>query len=321
MIEYKKVHTAFTLIEVIFVLVILGIIASIASSLIVKVYESYITQNALYKVSTKTELVANQIANRLTYAISSSTISKVTDSNGLWSGDIAEDIGWIQLKNIMFGHNEFRSIEWIGFDNDSFSASITPGWSGVANYNSSTRNILNTPASDLTLSRDIIFNLSDNEVDLNTNNPNSAVIIFREKNHFYTDISEYSPLCMGLIESNNTECVFPVQRNSDTQLKFIDVNKSKIVTERYKLAWSAYAIVPTDPDGDNLWDLTLHYNYQPWNGENYNSPTTSKKLLMKNVSVFKFTKNGSIIQFKLCASENIGSNFPISTCKEKVVLR
>ena len=330
--HYKKVRKAFSLVEVIFVLVILGIIASIGSSIIIQVYESYITQNAVYKVSTKTELVANQIVNRLTYAIPSSTISKVTDNNGIWNGGIVEDTDWIQLKNIMFGHNEFRSIEWIGFDNDSFSSSVTPGWSGVANYNTSTRNILNTPASNLTLTRDTIFNLSNSQVDLNTNSLNSAAIIFKEKDDFFTDISEYSPACMGLID-NNASCIFPVRRTNDTQLQFLGTtaNTPKIITERYKLAWSAYAIVPEDPDGDDLWDLYLYSNYQPWNGETYNNKAynvegfspegISRKLLMRNVSVFKFTKNGSIIQFKLCASENIGESFPVSTCKEKVVLR
>ena len=335
MIEKLSSKKAFSLIEVIFALVILGIISSIGSSIIVQVYESYISQRAFYKTSLKTELVANQIVNRLTYAISSSTISKVTDQNGTWIHSVPaiEKTDWIKLEDLLFGHSEFRSIEWIGYDNDSFSASEIPGWSGVANYITSTRDTLNTPGSNLTLSRDIINNLSNNQIDMNTNNSNSAAVIFNQKYNYYTDLQEYSPACMGLmnypaipIADQNSSCIFPVQRNSDTQLGFIRLNEPKIITERYKLAWSAYAIVPEDPDGNNLWDLFLYSNYQPWNGEEYQTHGT-KKLLMHNVSVFKFTKNGGVIQFKLCASEDIGETnstggvVPISTCKEKVVLR
>ena len=335
MIPYNKARKAFSLIEVVFVLVILGIISSISSSIIVQVYESYITQNALYKVSTTTELVANQLVNRLTYAIPISTISKVTNNNGAWvhATPPIEDTDWIQLKNIMFGNSSFKTIEWIGYDNDSFSASVRPGWSGVANYSTSTETLLNTPASNLTLSRDIIWNLSNNKVDMDDpTNFNTPAVVFKEKDNYYTGVSEYSPTCMGLID-NNSSCIFPVQRNNDTQLQFIGAtaNTPKIITERYNLAWSAYAVVPEDPDGDNLWDLYLYSNYQPWNGETYNNKVynanglspegISKKLLMKNVSVFKFTKNGGIIQFKLCASSQISSTNYISTCKEKVVLR
>jgi len=326
---------AFSLIEVIFALVILGVISSIGSSIIVQVFESYISQKAFYKANIKTELVATQIVNRLTYAISTSTISKVTDRNGTWVHSVPtiKDTDWIQLKDLLFGHSEFRSIEWIGYDNDSFSATNIPGWSGVGNYNTSTRDKLDTPGSNLTLSRDIIYNLSNTEVDMNTNSLNSVAVIFNQKYNYYTGIKNYSPLCMGLmnyplipVADQNSSCIFPVQRNSDTQLDFLRVNEPKIITERYKLAWSAYALVPEDPDGDDLWDLFLYSNYQPWNGEDYETHGT-KKLLMHNVSVFKFTKDGGIIKFKLCASEDIGETnstggaMPISTCKEKVVLR
>ena len=348
--NYQQSRKAFSIIEVIFVLIILGIISSIGSSIIVQVYESYITQNALYKVAIKTELIANQLVNRLTYAIPLSTISKVTNANGIWinpdnnlSIDAGnppdEDANWIQLKNIMFGTSTFRTIEWIGYDNDSFSADRTAGWSGIANYNTSTNNILNTPDSNLSNTRDIILNLSNNRVDIN--NPistalpvnNSAVVIFKEKNNYFTGNSFYDPSCMGLINytgisvlNQDSSCIFPVQRASDTQLTFQRANESKWVTERYKLAWSAYAVVPenpTDTDGDgdpDLWELAFYYNYQPWNGENYKAHGT-RRLLMRNVSVFKFTKNGGIIQFKLCASSQISTNNYISTCKEKVVLR
>jgi len=314
MIRYGKKHSAFTLLEVIFVLVILGIISSIGSSMIVQVYESYITQNALYKANAKTELVSNQVVNRLSYAIPGTTISKDISNPG-----IIEDINWIRLEKIPSFDTNFTTIEWIGYDNDSFSAYQEPAWSGLANYQTSTQNRLDSPGSNFPKVAEIMKNLSNKKVDLTLDKP--AAVLFRPKNNYYTSGGgEYSPACMGLID-NNTSCIWPVYQGLNVdQLLFKRTDEPKIITERYKLAWSAYALVPV-ADGKGLYDIFLHYNYQPWNGEQYNDPTTSKKLLMKHVSVFKFTENGGVIQFKLCAQENMGEQFPITTCKEKAILR
>jgi prepilin-type N-terminal cleavage/methylation domain-containing protein len=73
---YKKTKKAFSLLEIIFVIVILGVVASLSSQIIIQVYENYIIQRAVYNVSTKTELISNQIVNRLAYRIPGTTISK-----------------------------------------------------------------------------------------------------------------------------------------------------------------------------------------------------------------------------------------------------
>lgn len=302
----KQVKKAFSLIEVIFVLVILGIAASLSSQIIVQVYESYIIQNALYKTSTKTELVANQIVNRLTYAIIGTTIVK--EPNKTYTSS-SMGTNWVMLEDIETAtHKKFIALEWIGYDNDSFSAGNTPYWSGVANYETATLVNFETAGSSLSKASNIIKNLSNNKIDLSGSLKNPAVL--------FMNSSDYDVKCMGLIE-NNTACIFPVKRDGEDKLVFTS-SKPKIVTERYKLAWSAYALVPENPH-DGLYDLFLYSNYQPWNNEKYTDG--SKHLLMKNVSVFKFTENGGTIQFKLCATENIGTDYNISTCKEKAIIR
>ena len=309
----SRVHKGFSIIEVIFVLIILGVVSSISSSIIVQVYENYITQNALYKVTTKTELVANQIVNRLSYRIQGTTIAKDPNKIGF-----VEGTDWIMLKAIPKFDNNFTTIEWIGYDNDSFSSMEEPGWSGVADYTTADISSISTPASHLNSVATIMNNLSDGKVDLSSAKP--ACLIFSQKTDLYREGKEYNPSCMGLIDTNETNCTFRVGHNGDTNLTFVD-NKTKLVTERYKLAWSAYALVPEDeaPIGDGLYNLYLYYNYQPWNKEGYRNG--SKKLMTTNVSVFKFTENGGVIQFKLCATEDIGESYNISTCKEKAIIR
>ncbi|DAB29639.1 MAG TPA: hypothetical protein CFH84_08465 [Sulfurimonas sp. UBA12504] len=83
---------------------------------------------------------------------------------------------------------------------------------------------------------------------------------------------------------------------------------------RYMLAWSAYAIVH---DGTNL---TLYYNYQPWQGENYQTDGTAQ-LLMENVDTFRIKTNpsGGIFSIMLCAKSDLIVGEEHSICKEKVI--
>jgi len=321
----KKMKKAFSLIEVIFVLTILGIVASISSQIIVQVYENYITQNALYKTTTKTEIAITQIVNRLAFAIDGTTVTKNPTSAGF-----VEGTDWIKLNDIDItddAHKKFTTIEWIGYDNDSFSTAPAPYWSGLGNYDRASEDSFMTPGSDLSSVATIMSNLSKNstgnaKVNLTQSKP--AGLIFVEEKNQYSSGQTYTPACMGLIDPTKTACIFPVKIGTaigvgnDNNLTFTRTGESKIITERYKLAWSAYALVP-EKNKSGLYDLKLYSNYQPWNGESYKDGKDS--LLINNVSVFKFTENGGVIQLKLCATENIGQDFNISSCKEKAIIR
>ena len=298
---------AFSMIELIFVLVILGIVASISSQIIVQVYENYITQRAVYNVSTKTELAINQIVNRLTYSIIDSGIAKNPNDS--------TEFKLLTSLNLATGEDENLTVlEWVGYDNDSFSAGAAPYWSGVANYETATKSVFSTPGSQLGSVDTIIKNLSKNEVGL-TGSLQRPAVVFQPRTWEGDTINGE---CMGLV-NNNTSCIYAVEQNTTTSFSFKDTAKAKIITERYQLAWSAYALVPS-LKANGLYDLNLHYNYQPWENETYdNNATTS--LLITNVSVFKFTQSGGVIQLKLCATENIGADFNISTCKEKAIIR
>jgi prepilin-type N-terminal cleavage/methylation domain-containing protein len=293
---------AFSLIEVIFVLVILGIVASISSQIIVQVYENYITQRAVYNVSTKTELAINQIVNRLTYSILDSAIAKdPTDSSNY---KLLTGLNLTTDTNLTI-------LEWIGYDNDSFSAGSTPYWSGVANYETANQSLFDSPGSNLNNVDTIIKNLSNQEVSLNSDQ--HPAIIFQPRTG---EGDKVDGECMGLVD-NNTSCIYTVSEHNATGFDF---NNTNLITERYQLAWSAYALVPVQKT-NGLYDLNLSYNYQPWLGEEYNSTSTSVSTLITNISVFKFTQSGGVIQLKLCATENIGKDYNISSCKEKAIIR
>jgi len=136
---------AFSMIELIFVIVILGIVASIGSEIIAKTYESYLNQRTLHNASLKTELVATQIANRLERAIPGTIVRRTERTTPA-----------TLITNT--GNKKDKILQWVGADIDSFNAG---GWTGLCDLKSSKENgdILNTPGSTLNITKSIITNL------------------------------------------------------------------------------------------------------------------------------------------------------------------
>jgi len=219
-----KFSYAFTMLELIFVIIILGIVSSIGAEIIAKVYESYIIQRAHHKASLKTELAALQIANRLRYAIPG-TVYRIKNDNSLEITDSA----------LTGAGNEYIGLQWIGYDGDSFEAVTSntdrrPGWTGFADVkNSSTdKTHIKTQGSNLSLTNTIIGNLS----------PAGKSI---------SDAYIYFP-------SNLTP--YAIASQSGDIITLNDAS-SKIIMEHYKLAWSSYALVV-----ENGGDLNLYYDFQ-----------------------------------------------------------
>ena len=302
---YSKLQNAFTMVELIFVIVILGVAASIGSKIIVQVYESYIIERAVHNASIKTELAINQIANRLAYRIDQSMLARVPGLTAYTKG-----ITVYPIKEIPVGtaNTVTLGLEWIGYDNDGFSASNPPAWSGFVDLNASSYNTIVSTGSSLGSESTILTNLGG-----------GTPAIYFLGDIEYRKGGLYDAMCMY----NAKGCIFPVTLSGNT-LSITGGNRTPgqmVYTEMYQLAASAYAIIPTPTasiDGVPLWDLRLYYNYQPWSGETL--ATASSSLLLRNVSVFRFTQEINSIRIKLCTLEQIEGTH-ISTCKEKAVIR
>jgi len=308
LIKDKK---AFTMIEVVFVIVILGIVSSIGSTIIARLYENYIVQRAMHRVSIKTELAVNQIVNRLAYRINTTIIAR----------DPAA-ASYLKLADVGLGTTNTNNniLEWIGYDNDSFSAQARPGWSGYCDTVATVASgNINTPGSSLTTTTTIVNNLSGGTPPL--------AILFGLNGGFDTPGVLQDANCYGY--NGNTACIHQVAISNATNLT---TNKgagsNTNIATHYKLAWTAYAIVPVAPsDGSTFsntnFDLELRYNYQPWAGTQYNGNAVKKSILIRKVTAFKFAELGGTLRIKLCATEQIGdaASTNISVCKEKVVIR
>ena len=309
-------RTGFTMLELIIVTVILGIVSSIGASLIAQVYESYIVQRALHIASSKADLAAKQISARLTYRISLSVIGR-------------KDNGHYKTIDQVDPGSGYRILEWIGYDNDSFAATTTPGWSGFCDINdttNTTKTSLSTPGSNLGSTSTIIGNLGGSISD--------AAIIFNSIE--YSAAQNYHIYNMGYstgydetVPPITTPTISPViSVNAANSIINVSDNNVKVVHDQYKLVWSAYAIVPVqqadDPDTSidesKLFNLDLHYNYQPWLGEAYDNGANISTLVT-DVTTFKFKGVGDTIRFKICVQEKISDSEAVNACKEKAVIR
>ncbi len=270
--SYKRMRRAVTMIELIFVIIILGIVSSIGAEIIARTYESYIVQRAQYRANAKTEWVLNQVANRLRYAIP-----------GTVGFRTATGASFQYITELNTGND--KVLQWVAYDGDSFEAmsstSRRPGWSGFCDINASTASTIATPGSDLSVATNIISNLGGTL--------SNAIL-------YFPDGSTYG-IASGSGESISLDSAIP---------------SGKRIFERYKLAWSSYAL---SVEGG---DLYLYYNFAPIVGTPLGN---NKSLLLKDVTNFRFKGSEGAIRLKVCKKEKIGSgtNDYVKACKEKVI--
>ncbi len=276
-------RAAFSMIELVFAIVVLGIVASIGSEIIFKIYGQYITQRAQHRSSVKTQLALNQIANRIRYAIPGSLVRRDAKVGGTIEG-----LG----QSMNLNSDDYTIFQWVGADGDSFetissSASTgdgrRPGWSGFADIQNSTATDIITPGSNLDLIDPIIKNLGGDGI-------NNAVIYFAG-------------------DDNSTAYgISSVSGNTITM-----DNAVPRISERYKLAWTSYALSVENGD------LFLYYNFSPVIGTDITGANLRRELLLRNIENFKFREEGGVTRIKICIRERIGDAEFVPSCKEKAI--
>ncbi|WP_442765437.1 type II secretion system protein [Sulfurospirillum cavolei] len=311
-----KKRSAFTMIELVMVIVIFGIIASIGAEIITKMYENYLRTRAINRLQSQTEMTLEQVAKRLQYRIKDSV--RASNDGG---------VSWLPLPSaINTPGNVYNTIEWIGISNESFlgewdaaSASVVPGWSGLIDMESNetkagATRTLKTPGSRLDMARDIIFALTNGDINMSNESGQLPALIFKGAKPLYNVNNYYT-------EGGNTYTTH-VSRSTNTTFHIpLDDNLTDgNLFEQYYLAHTAYALVPVG--GVNDFNLTLRYNYQPWEGEKFNDAAVvaAAQVLAENVSTFRIRQEGDVVRIKLCIHDNNQSgDFDFSACKEKVI--
>jgi prepilin-type N-terminal cleavage/methylation domain-containing protein len=303
---------AFTMVELILVIVIFGIIGSIGAEIIATMYKNYIYARTVNYLQSQSDVTLQQIAKRLQYRI------KDTDT----AVALRTDIGAILSLGDSGVNDDYDVIQWIGYSNEALlNAGGNPGWSGFIDLdnrlitNNATKT-LSTPGSNLTFANDIISALTNKDVTMG----NGVVLIFRgiPQSIVTNPVDGYNWRGNGR-EGNYTVLV----SQKDIDVFAIKDDSPNKISEHYYLAHTAYAIVPNTAGGsDTNFNLELKYNFQPWLDEKYTDEKTSTALLATNVNLFRVRQTGSTIRLKLCLHDDnkSGTGDYIVTCKEEVVL-
>lgn len=289
-------HSAFTMIELIFVIVIMGIIGKFGVEFLAQAYNSFIHSKVNNELQSNSQLAVEFIANRLQYRVKDSVIARTVIGGAVTP--VADAIG-----------ANFRVLEWIEYDIDSFRGISLPLWSGIIDLDISNTNFLQSPDTNTTDIDNTISALSNS-----TSSINDAALFFIGPNN--SDVQHGYGWNGQITDQNQT--MHPINSTGNIN-RFIPSPATggfHDVNEFYQLSWTANAIVLSN-DGN----LTFYYDYQPWNGESLINNNAKSSLIMQNVSTFQFISIGSILKIQVCTKSNILQNDggDYSLCKEKTI--
>jgi Tfp pilus assembly major pilin PilA len=318
---------SFTLFELIIVIIILGIIGTISVEILQKLAKNYILQKEMNKLVQKTDFALNIIASKLKTRIKNSVIvSEYNETTGEPTGDF---ISISMLTPDLT--SKYKVLEWLNYSiyskrgmwNDSLKH-IQPGWSGFVDLNETNVSDgdeynISTPDSNFTMVQLIDGNWTQ-EWGINGYNnvfDNRLDVLLFSGPDGRGDISDINN-SYGWYGSKATK-LFAIGKmdDKDLNLSAIDKSDSTTVYEGYYVINSAMAIVPLK-NGDE-YNLTLRFNYYPWQDQNYTEGNSS--ILVTHVTKFKFKEENGLMRIYICiTSENQKlSDYNLTLCKEKVV--
>lgn len=292
---------AFTMIELVFVIVIMGIIGKFGVEFLAQSYKTFIQAKISSELHTNSTSALQFIAKRLEFRIVPSTIKR---------SPLLPLPGFQGAAEIpLVDDTSYNILEWISYDIDGYRGTNAPLWSGIVDLDPSETNSTNifSPGTDTDNLDDLIKTLSNNGSSIA-----DAAIMFSSDN--------YDPYNFGWdggdVLTDQNKAIHPINSAAatDSFATGIGANFSGMkVSNRYMLAWTAYALVHEDNN------LTLHYDYQPWQGESYDDGKS--QLLMQNVSTFRIKTNpsGGLFSIMVCAKNDLIVGEEHSICKEKVI--
>jgi len=310
-----KIRNAFTMIELIFVIVIMGIMGKFGVEFLAQAYKSFIFSSINNRLQSDSEMAVEFISRHLENRIKDSTI-------------VREEIGTVTpvgLGSVVDG-TSYKVLEWVGSDYEGFRGLTTlPTWSSIidldAGIATGTQNTLISPNTNTANVNTMIDALS-----YTNSNVNDAALYFLGANsdvltgYGWDGTTATIDAQLGAMHPINNVAGQPTQFTVPVGLAtYANID----IYEYYKLAWTAYAIVYEVGTNDKG-VLRLYWNYQPWLDESFTARAGStvpadiqSSIIMENVSTFKFVAIGSLIKIQVCVKSDIVEDYAL--CKEKTI--
>ena len=319
---------AFTLLELVVVIVVLGIIAMMSFNAIMNIYSNYFQTRTVNELETQTEIALEQISKRLEHRIKPSVIARKTDGEFLALNDnrVNLDANYEILEFIPYAYEIFNDVISLDANDNVIEQGGKAGrYSGYADLaKSSPATGLISPGSNFTTG--VVETIKD--LTCRDETRDATCVDFTKKDGgvvaIFSDVYYNVQDSFGYKDNSNLDIAKVGVKGGQSGLNGDTLEISgfdgKQISEQYHLAYTANAIVPeqsADPKdaANGVFDLNLYYDYRPWMGEKY-KPNGEKATLAKNVTRFVFTEKNGVIVLKLCMR---AKNSEITICKSKAV--
>ena len=319
---------AFTLLELVVVIVVLGIIAMMSFNAIMNIYSNYFQTRTVNELETQTEIALEQISKRLEHRIKPSVIARKTDGAFLALNDSGVTLAqeYEILEFIPYAYEIFNDVISLDANDNVIEQGGKAGrYSGYADLaKSSPATGLISPGSNFTTG--VVETIKD--LTCKDDTRNSKCVDFENKDGgvvaIFYDVYYDVQNSFGYKGISNLDIAKVGVKGGQSGLNGDTLEISgfanKQISEQYHLAYTANAIVPeqsADPKdtANGVFDLNLYYDYRPWMGEKYKQ-NGEKATLAKNVTRFVFTEKNGVIVLKLCMR---AKNSEITICKSKAV--
>ena len=319
---------AFTLLELVVVIVVLGIIAMMSFNAIMNIYSNYFQTKTVNELETQTEIALEQISKRLEHRIKPSVIARKPSGEFLALNDSGVNLNaeYEILEFIPYAYEIFNDVISLDANDNVIEQDGKEGrYSGYADLaKSSPATGLISPGSNFTTG--VVETIKD--LTCKDDTRNSKCVDFENKDGgvvaIFSDVYYDVQNSFGYKGISNLDIAKVGVKGGQSGLNGDTLEISgfanKQISEQYHLAYTANAIVPeqsADPKdaANGVFDLNLYYDYRPWMGEKY-KPNGEKATLAKNVTRFVFTEKNGVIVLKLCMR---AKNSEITICKSKAV--
>ena len=319
---------AFTLLELVVVIVVLGIIAMMSFNAIMNIYSNYFQTRTVNELETQTEITLEQISKRLEHRIKPSVIARKTDGEFLALNDnrVNLDAKYEILEFIPYAYEIFNDVISLDANDNVIEQGGKAGrYSGYADLaKSSPATGLISPGSNFTTG--VVETIKD--LTCKDDTRNSKCVDFENKDGgvvaIFYDVYYDVQNSFGYKGISNLDIAKVGVKGGQSGLNGDTLEISgfanKQISEQYHLAYTANAIVPeqsadSKDTANGVFDLNLYYDYRPWMGEKYKQ-NGEKATLAKNVTRFVFTEKNGVIVLKLCMR---AKNSEITICKSKAV--
>ena len=319
---------AFTLLELVVVIVVLGIIAMMSFNAIMNIYSNYFQTRTVNELETQTEITLEQISKRLEHRIKPSVIARKTDGEFLALNDSGVNLNaeYEILEFIPYAYEIFNDVISLDANDNVIEQGGKAGrYSGYADLaKSSPATGLISPGSNFTTG--VVETIKD--LTCKDDTRNSKCVDFENKDGgvvaIFYDVYYDVQNSFGYKGISNLDIAKVGVKGGQSGLNGDTLEISgfanKQISEQYHLAYTANAIVPeqsadSKDTANGVFDLNLYYDYRPWMGEKYKQ-NGEKATLAKNVTRFVFTEKNGVIVLKLCMR---AKNSEITICKSKAV--